>query len=382
MADLERVVVVGGGVGGLTVALGLQRAGVKVEVHEKYDHLARRASAFTLWSHAIERLTELGVDDLDRIGAQLELTQIRDRDGNLIEELPVGKVSRKLGAPSYEVDRRELRAVLLELLDDDVLVMPSECVGIEQNGLSATVLLKGGGKASGDLVIGADGAHSVTRGAVAGGASPSYAGYAAWAGVLEDFHHELFEPNRHVEVWGMGSIGGVADLGAGRARWYLGRGTEPGLDWGQVEVAQLLNYTEGWYPLVGDAIAAADPDSITVMEAWELEPLDTWVEGRLVLLGDSAHLSSPSISGGACTTIEDAATLVNALTGPAALPDALGAFEAERKARDEQVVKRSRELGKLQYLHSPVACWLRDGAFRHMPAGQVERVLEGLAGGA
>ena len=48
-------------VGGLTVALGLQRAGVKVEGHEKYDHLARRASAFTMWSHAIERLTELGV---------------------------------------------------------------------------------------------------------------------------------------------------------------------------------------------------------------------------------------------------------------------------------------------------------------------------------
>ena len=82
-------------------------------------------------------------------------------------------------------------------------------------------------------MIGADGAHSVTRSALAAEAKPTYAGYAAWAGVLEDFEHELLEPNRHVEVWAHGSIGGVADLGRGRVRWYLGLGTPPGVGMGR-----------------------------------------------------------------------------------------------------------------------------------------------------
>ncbi|MGI9556620.1 MAG: FAD-dependent monooxygenase [Solirubrobacterales bacterium] len=380
MAELERVVVVGGGIGGLTAALGLQRAGVQVEVHEKYDHLAKRASAFTLWSYAIARLIELGLSDLSQVGAPLEFTEIRDETGRVLEELPVGEVSRKLGADSYEIDRRGLRALLLEALDEDVLRMPSECVGVEQRDGSAVALLDGS-EAGGDLVIGADGAHSVTRAVVAPGASPSYAGYAAWAGVLEDFDHELFAQNRHVEVWARGAIGGVADLGHGRARWYVGLETDPDVGWGHVDKAHLVDTTAGWYPLIRDAVAAADADSITAMEAWELDPLDTWIAGRLVLLGDAAHLTTPSISGGACTTIEDSAALVRGLSGPLELDQALRSFEAERKRRDERMVRRSRGIGRLQHLHSPASCWLRDHAFEHVPARQARRITERIAAG-
>ena len=170
--------------------------------------------------------------------------------------------------------------------------------------------------------------------------------------------------------------------GAGRVRWYVGRGTPAGVGWGHVDETQLVDHTAGWYPLVGDAVAAADPESITAMEAWGLLPLESWVKGRLVLLGDSAHLTSPSISGGACTTIEDSARLVAHLTGPELVDAGLRVFETEGMARDEHMVKRSRGVGKLQHLHSPIACWLRDHAFEHMPAKQAKRVLEEIAGGA
>ena len=280
------------------------------------------------------------------------------------------------------MDRRELRAAFLELLEDDVVLMPSECVGVESTESSSVAKFKDGSTAGADVVIGADGAHSITRSAVVADAAPEYAGYAAWAGVLEKFEHPLLEPNRHVEIWAHGSIGGVADLGAGWVRWYVGRGTPPGVGWGHVDKAELVDHTAGWYPLISAAVAAADPESITAMEAWSLSPLESWVNGRLVLLGDSAHLTTPSISGGACTTIEDSARLVAHLTGSEPLDAALRAFEAERMNRDEQMVKRSRSVGKLQHLHSPIACWLRDHAFEHMPAKQAKRVLEEIAGGA
>ncbi len=381
MSSAGKVVIVGGGVGGLTAAIGLTRAGVDVEVHEKYDHLARRASALTLWSFAIEALRELGVDDPDRFGTAIELTEIRERDGTLIEEVPVGAVSRKLGAPSYEVDRREFRAACLELLGPEVVRTASECIGIEQDEDSATVLLAGGGRASGELVIGADGAHSVTRGAIAASPRMEYAGYTAWAGVIEDFAHPLLQPGHHVEVWSRGSIGGVADLGTGRARWYVTQSSPARVRWGDVNKDSIAEQVEGWYELLPAAVDAAAPETIVTMEAWELEPLRDWSDRRLVLLGDAAHLTTPSVSGGACTTIEDAAALVRRLTAGGPLGQALGGFEADRKRRDEKMVRGSRWIGRLQHLHSPIGCWVRDHAFEHVPADQVRRIAARMAAG-
>ncbi len=380
-AEIERVVIVGGGVGGLTAALGLARAGVEVEVHEKYDHLARRASALTLWSFAIERLRDLGVEEPDRFGTPIEATEIREQDGTLIEEVPVGEVSRSLGAESYEVDRRRFRAACLELLGEGIVRTGSECVGVEQTEESASALLAGCGRAEGDLVIGADGAHSITRAAVAADPRLRYAGYSAWAGVLEEFEHPLLGSNRHVEVWGPGSIAGVADLGEGRARWYVTHDSEPGARWGVVDKSPIAEQVAGWYGLVTDAVAVADPESIVTMEAWELEPLATWIDRRLVLLGDAAHLTTPSVSGGACTTIEDAAALVRLLAGGGALADTLRAYEHERKRHDEKMVRSSRWIGRLQHLHSPVGRWVRDHAFEHVTRSQVRRITERMARG-
>jgi 2-polyprenyl-6-methoxyphenol hydroxylase-like FAD-dependent oxidoreductase len=113
---MEKVVIVGGGVGGLTTALALQKAGVEVEVHEKFAHAPSRATGFTLSSYAIRELMELGLDDPARIGSPIEVTEIHNQKGDLIEAMPVGEVSRSLGAPSCDVRRPDLQSVLGELL--------------------------------------------------------------------------------------------------------------------------------------------------------------------------------------------------------------------------------------------------------------------------
>ena len=136
MPNLNRVVIVGGGVGGLTSALALKNAGVDVEVHEKYDHLAGRATGFTLWSYAIKILLGLGLDDPKRIGQPIEFTEIHNQKGKLIEEMPVGEVSRKLGAPSCDVRRRDMQKVLIELLGDGIVKMGSEVRGRRAGGRS------------------------------------------------------------------------------------------------------------------------------------------------------------------------------------------------------------------------------------------------------
>jgi 2-polyprenyl-6-methoxyphenol hydroxylase-like FAD-dependent oxidoreductase len=381
MADLGRVVIVGGGVGGLTTALALKRAGVEVEVHEKHSQPAGRATGFTLWSYAISHLQDLGLDDPTRIGSPIEFTEIHNQRGDLIEEMPVGEVSRKLGAPSCDVNRRELQMVATELLGDGVVHMGSECVDVELNGDTATAVLAGGGRADGSLVVGADGAHSVTRDKVAPATKLHYSGFSGWGGVLDGFEHELLKPNRHVEIWAKGSKGGVADIGNGSARWYVTQRAAAGGADGAIDKDRILEHIDGWYELLRAAVEAAYPGSIVTTEAWDMNPIEAWFDRRLVLLGDSAHLTTPFASMGACVTIEDAVNLASHLTSDAPLEGALSAYQDDRKKRDEEIVKKARKMGTLQQLHSPLVSWLRDEAFEHMPADKMRQVAEEMAKG-
>jgi 2-polyprenyl-6-methoxyphenol hydroxylase-like FAD-dependent oxidoreductase len=380
MAELERVVVVGGGVGGLTVALALKRAGVAVEVHEKYPQLAGRATGFTLWSYAIKHLQDLGLDDPTRIGSPIAVTEIHNQKGDLIEEMPVGEVSAKLGAPSCDVNRRDLQRVAIELLGDGIVHMGSECVDVELDGDTATAVLADGSRAEGSLVIGADGAHSITRVKIAPDAKVKYSGFGGWGGVLDRFEHELMKPHRHVEVWARGSKGGVADVGNGAVRWYVTRHAAAGAE-GPVDKAEILEHIDGWYELLRAAVEAADPASIVTTEAWDMDPIERWFDRRLVLLGDSAHLTTPFASMGACMTIDDAVNLVAHLTSASTVEEALSAYQDDRKKRDEDTVEEARKMGKLQQIHSPLVSWLRDEAFEHAPPDKMRQVAEEMAKG-
>ncbi len=379
MRQVERVVVVGGGVGGLTTAAALKRAGATVEVHEKFDHPPARQTGFTIWSYAIRSLIDLGVDEarLDRVGSAIEGTELLTHDGKLLEALPVGDVSRKLGAPSYDCSRGDLLEAVLELLGPDSVHVGSECVGVEQDSDSASAILADGARATGDLLIGADGIHSVVRKAVAPDAQLHYSGFIGSGGVLE-FTHELLPAGHHIELWGRSSKGGVADIGGGRARWYVvthGKAGAPG-----PSREDLLEHVRDWYPVLPEAISATPAETVTHTEAWDLDPLPTWVDGRVVLLGDAAHATTPFAAMGACTTIADAAELSRLITS-SPMPDALASYQELRKKRGEQVIKHSRSMIRLATVHSPILAWLRDEAFEHMPAEKIEQVAEEMASG-
>lgn len=381
MVALDRVIVVGAGVGGLTVALALKRVGFPVEVHERHERIQRHATGFTLWSYAIKHLMALGLDEstLTGAGCAIEHTEIRNQEGDLIELMPVGDVSRAMGAPSYDMRRPALLAALTARLGLNAVHMGSECVGIEHEGATATALLKSGRRTGGSLLIGADGIHSVVRTAVAGPARLRYSGYRSVSAVIP-FSHPLLPARRHVEIWARGAKGGVADVGSGLVRWYVTYRAPDGAR-PTFEKPQILEHIRGWYPLLEAAVRATDDAELVPTEAWDLEPLGTWINGRAVLLGDAAHATTPFAAMGANMTIDDAMTLADLLASRPSLDDALAGFQQFRKARTEDVVRKGRTMGALAQLHNPIAAWLRDVAFRHMSPEVVERVTREMAAG-
>jgi FAD-dependent urate hydroxylase len=376
---VQRVVIVGGGVAGLTLALALRRNGIEVEVHEKFDHLQGRTTGFTVWSYAIQKLTGFGLDraKLDGIGTAIEVTEIRNQDGTLLGEMPVGAASRELGAPSYDINRRDLQQTIVDELGP-VVHMGSECIGVEQDGESATALLADGGRASGDLVVAADGIYSVLRDEVAGKSKLRYSGFAGWSGLIE-FEHPLLEQGHHVEIWGRGSKAGVATAGEGHARWYVTERAPAGQKDARRDA--IFQHVEGWYELIHDAVDATDESHIVRTEAWDLDPLSTWVKGRVVLLGDAAHATTPFAAMGACMAIDDADTLGGLLAGAGRLEDALAAYQEHRKKQAEKTVRHGRTMGHLAQLHNPFAVRGRDFMFQHMPPDKWKEIAADMAAG-
>ena len=383
MAKYERVIVVGGGVGGMTVALALHRAGIPVEIHERHDSFQHHTTGFTIWSHAVASLLKLGVS-LGSAGQPIEQTEIRNQAGELICQMPVGKISRSLGADSYEMQRDAMLKAIAAELPDGTLHWDSECVGIEEVSGQACVRMADGSQHQVDLVIGADGIHSVTREAVAGKVALRPSGYCGAAAVIQ-FSHPDCPPHTHIDVWGHGGKAGIADIGQGQLRWYTTWKVprkQHGPQAGRRSKAELLAHLENWYGPIGDIVRATPESQIRQNIPSDIPPITRWFRGRVVLLGDAAHATTPFAAMGANMAIEDAGELADLIVGCDHVEQAHEQFQSLRKKRTEGIVKHGRFMARMTQLHSPLAAWLRDQAFLHMPAEEIDKVTKEMASGS
>lgn len=383
MAKYKRVIVVGGGVGGMTVALALHRAGIPVEIHERHDSFQHHTTGFTIWSHAVASLLKLGVS-LGSAGQPIEQTEIRNQAGELICKMPVGEISRSLGADSYEMQRDAMLKAIAAELPDGALCWDSECVEIEEVAGQACVRMADGSEHQADLVIGADGIHSVTREAVAGKVALRPSGYCGAAAVIQ-FSHPDCPPHTHIDVWGHGGKAGIADIGQGRLRWYttwkVSR-KQQGPQAGRRSKAEILAHLENWYGPIGDIVRATPEGQIRQNVPSDIPPITRWFRGRVVLLGDAAHATTPFAAMGANMAIEDSMELAELINRCDHIEQALKEFQELRKKRTEGIVKHGRFMARMTQLHSPLAAWLRDQAFLHMPAEEIERVTKEMASGS
>ena len=381
MKKVEKVVIAGAGVGGLTAALTFHQHGIPVEVYEKYPGVQKHTTGFTLWSYAIGRLAHLGLEpkEMAHIGSPVETTEIRNEKGRVISNMPVGEVSRKLGHDSYEIRRPRLLEALEAKLPPGTVRRGIECVSAESAEDSASILLADGSRVSGDLVIGADGIHSKLRESVVGPTELRDSGYRGCSAVAV-FSGEELPPNTHIDVWGHGGKAGMSEVGEGRARWYLTWKTK--LDEKRQTRAQLVDAYTSWDPILGKLIAATEENDIIHHEFFDIAPIKTWRQGRVILVGDAAHATTPFAAMGANMAIEDVSVLAEALEKSSEVEAALQGFEESRKKRTEDIVAKGRTMARLTQLHSSFAAWLRDQAFLHLPPEETERVTREMASGS
>lgn len=380
-----RALIIGGGIGGLSTAIALQRVGIEAIVFEKAPEITEVGAGLSLWSNAILAARRLGVESqIVAAGSVIDKSRSVLPSGEPLNEFDFAAFGRKVGAPSVCVHRAQLQRILRDTVltrDADSVQTDRKCIGWEEKDGSLSVEFEGGAREVGDVLIGADGIHSVVRRSLFGAEKPRYAGYYAWRGIARGVS-ELIPRGEALFMIGRGAQAGCFHCGADQVYWFLSSNGPQRLNSSQHgNRAEILALIEDWQTPLRQFVEATASDAILRNDIIDHPPRTVWGRGRTTLLGDAIHATTPNLGQGACQAMEDAVFLAHSLRTTASVEAALRDYETERKERTKFVVEQSWELGKVFQLSNPIAIWLRNVMSRTKYAHQrgeklFERLLE------
>jgi len=380
-----RALIIGAGPGGLTAAIALSRVGIDATVFERAPELGRAPGGLAVQSNALRALMRLGIDDLiTRVGTALRSTEIYNSRGKMILQLPVGDVTDARGAPTLAVSRGDLQVALSAAVDNGHIQLGSECTGVEQDADGVTAHFADGRTERGVVLVGADGGRSVVRKHVYEDrdAPRRYSGVTAWRSVV-NLKADLLPVGAIRFYYGAARQFTLAAIGGQRAFWgFVNTEPEGGKD-PPDGVGQILCDLLKDFPAITREVVEATPEAgIIRTDVYDRDPEETWVKGRVALLGDAAHLTTPFVGEGASITMEDAVvlakelSLTHGLTDQQMLDTALESYQRVRQPRCSDIVLASRRLGRIYLSTNPVLNRVRDAVMSRLPVAVRRAMIE------
>ncbi len=377
---MPRAVIIGAGIGGLTAAIAHKQSGWDVSVHERAWELREVGAGITLWANAVKVLRKLGVGiAIESISSILRQSEVRTWKGKLLLRTDFVSITEKVKAPSIGIHRADLQAKLAEALGREHITLGATCVAYTQDEKGVTALFAEGDEVRGQVLIGADGIKSLVRNQLLGNEPPRYAGYTAWRGVGLIECPEVPIGLTFVAM-GRGSQVGMLPIGGGRIYWFATANVPAGEVAGPGgHKADLLKLFGDWYPPFPAAVEATPDSAILRNDIIDRPPVRKWSDGRVTLLGDAAHPTTPNLGQGACQAIESAYVLAKCLRESEDVRAGLLAYEQARFDRTAYITNESWKVGKLFGYENPVKCWFRDRLMSLM-GGYAPRQMERLIG--
>ncbi len=369
---MKRILIVGGGIGGLSAALALRREGFAPQVFEQAPALLEVGAAIAVWPNAMRVLRRLGLGDaVTERGGLLRRARWMGRDGRVFKHFPFPDGD----LPGVALHRADLQGALLRALPSDSVHLGRTFERFTEERGEVRARFAGGGEVACDVLVAADGLHSRARAQIVGDGIPVYRGYTVWRGIAR-LEHASLAPDTASEVYGAGRRFGIGPVGMGRTGWWATANEPEGTaETPSEHQKKLLKLFDGWRAPVTELIEATPSETILRNATYDRPPAARWGAGRVTLLGDAAHPLTPNFGQGGCMAIEDAAVLARCLSKYEDAARALRAYEAHRRTRTSRVARYSLLYGAVGQWQSPAAVALRARLLASVPESVGRRLL-------
>jgi len=374
--SVKRILIAGGGIGGLSLGIGLQKSGFQVTVVERSKELRQGGSGIVLSPNGLKALEYLEPKLLPKVvavgcvsGAEKtgHKTHFFSHQGKCLAQFSFDGMQETWGAPVVSILRRRLMRVLQEeaLACGLDFIRGARVLGFEQDETEVRLFTEDAEPLHGDLLVGADGLRSAVRKGLLDDGDPNYCGYTAIRGVGP-------RPTEYPDgfiIYGKGSILFVSPVDERDACWVLSTLSPRGIWKGKTKEDAFdfaLDRLSDWNPEFVEIVQKSSPETFVLTDVFDRRSVNKWFHERVVLLGDAAHPMVYTMGQGANVTLEDAAILTHQLAQHNPLSESLSQYQTSRAPRSAKITRQSRMMGSIGHSKNPLKCWFRNTMMKMM----------------
>ena len=373
------VLIQGAGIGGLTLAIALEQRGYTVKIVERAFQLGEVGAGIWMAPNPMQVFARLGIaEQVIQAGWTVTLLRLRDAKSGDLQITNMSEIAKEFGFETIALHRSVLQRLLFEQLGSDSVCFGCEVQSLTESGERVLARLSDGSSCTASVLVGADGFNSQIRRMAGLGGERRYSGSSSYRAIARDARILPAEAEHDAyEIWSKGCRVGFSKINTNDYYWYMtfDAPVAESSSAGEMRThAETLfrNHFPQWIGLLEKTRA----EDILRTDISDLKPLARWSSGRIGLIGDAAHATTPNLGQGGAMAVEDAVALADRFDELGLNSTAWQSFEQLRREKVDWTVSTSWSIGKLCHIGNPVLRFLRNLALKKTPASVTEKQIQ------
>jgi 2-polyprenyl-6-methoxyphenol hydroxylase-like FAD-dependent oxidoreductase len=373
------VLIQGAGIAGLTLAIALQQRGYKIRLIERAAGPAEVGAGIWMAANPMQVFARLGfAEKVTEAGWTVKMLRLQDSNSGDIQTTDMSAIAKQYGFETVALHRGVLQQILFEQLQANSVSFNCEVTSVTQSDDQVVASLSDGSFSTAATLVGADGFNSQIRRIAGLGGEKRYSGSSSYRAIARGAHLLRTEAEHDAyEVWAKGCRVGFSKINADDFYWYMTFDAPPGETASAGEMREhaesvFRSHFSQWIGLLQNT----QTQDILRTDISDLKPLRQWSSGRIGLIGDAAHATTPNLGQGGAMAVEDALALADTFKELGLNHDAWIRFEQRRRKKVDWTVSTSRSIGKVCHMGNPFFRSLRNIALKMTPASATQKQVQ------